>query len=921
MKQIRLLLPLLFAVLTLSVFGQTPIDFDKIDVKDPNAPFFDEPQDYRTLGVDVGLSYQTSDVRPVWGGWGIGVTYEKNMVHQKGGAFDLGIRGRLMYANSRGYDNRATVGVRDNPLPQYKGDSIYFANFLTHQGELAVEGVLTFNQLREKQGIYATLFGGLGIVGYDVRVDQLDANGNKYNYKSLGATPTVSEVRSFHDGNFETSRLGGDTLTGVGFMPSIGAEIGFQVSPKFMIVLGHKWTFTQTDLFDGKEFINKVDKGTRNDFHQYTHIGLKWILGAPKPKRENPRQENPTYPNPTYPTPTNPTPTNPTPREKLPIVRFTAPNAYLETTRERLPIIVKIDNVYDYPSVFLVINGRESRDFAFRNGELTSEILLQEGNNSVTVSAKNSAGSSSDNVNINFRREGTQTNPTNPTPTVSVPRVQITSTGTPTSDNFGGCQTNLEARIDNISSRNEISLTVNGRAVSNFSFDNNTKILRGPLSLGTGTSQIVVSARNSAGVGSDQRSVTCAEKPRVSAPTVRINKPSNGQNFDVNPVEIRATVQNISNRNQVEMYLNGSQITDFVYYNFDKSVTARVNLIAGENQIRIKATNDGGSAEDATRFNLSERPRTNAPVVQILRPSNNSRVSETTANMEAKVDNVTDKNGIQVIVNGVSDLGFTFDIYTHIVRTRVNIQSGQNTITVRAQNETGNAEATVRVMKRGGIEPPPPPPPADKEPPVVSISSPANGSRTTETTVNLTATAQNTEQSQVKVYLNGAELSFRMSGNQIQAMSNLVIGQNTFVVKATNKDGTDEKSVNITRDKVKQLPEPGDKTTGDLPTNDGGLEQPEQAPTIANFNATQPVIDPFDPKPALSVITATVGNVKNAGQIEVYINGAQQTNFTFDVATQQLRLTFEPKGGVSYTFNIVAKNSTGRTTKREVVKF
>jgi hypothetical protein len=921
MKQVRLLLPLIFAVLTFQVFAQTPIDFDKVETKDPNAPFFDEPQDYRTLGVDIGLSYQTSDVRPVWGGWGIGVTYEKNMVHQKGGPFDLGIRGRLMYANSRGYDNRATVGVRDNPLPAYKNDSIYFANFLTHQGELAIEGVLTFNQLREKQGIYATLFGGLGIVGYDVRVDQLDANGNKYNYKSLGATPTVAEVRNFHDGTFETSRLGGDTLTGIGFMPSIGAEIGFQVSPKFMIVLGHKWMFTQTDLFDGKEFINKVDKGTRNDFHQYTHLGLKWILGAPKRKQEYPNEPNPPRPNPTYPTPTNPTPTNPTPKEKLPIVRFTAPSSYLETTRERLPIIVKIDNVYDYPSVFLMINGRESRDFAFRNGELTAEILLQEGNNSVTASAKNSAGSSSDNVNITLRREGTQTNPTNPTPTVSIPRVQITSTSTPTSDNFGGCQTNLEARIDNISSRNEISLTINGRAVSNFSFDNNTKILRGPLSLGSGTSQIVVSARNSAGNGSDQRSVTCTEKPRTAAPTVRINQPSNGQIFDVNPVEIRATVQNISNRNQVEMYLNGNQITDFVYYNFDKSVTARVNLNAGENQIRIKATNDGGSSEDATRFTLREKQRANAPAVQILRPSNNSRVTETVVNMEAKVDNVTDKNAIQVSVNGVNDPSFTFDIYTHIVRTRANIRGGQNSITVRAQNETGTDEARVNVFKRAAIEPPPPPPPPVATPPVIAISSPVNGSRTTDATANLVATIQNATQSQVKVYLNGAELSFRMSGNQVQATSNLALGQNTFMVRALNNDGGDEKTVSITRDKVKRTPDGNDKTVEDLPTNDGGIEKPVQSPTIANFNATQPVIDPFDPKPAVSVITATVGYVKNAGQIELYVNGAQQTNFTFDVETQQMRWTFEPKGGVSYTFNIIAKNDTGRTSKTEIVKF
>jgi Bacterial Ig domain len=920
MKQMRPFLTFLLAILAFSAFGQT-IDFDKIETPDPNKPFFDEPQDYRTLGIDVGISYLTSDVRAVWGGWGIGVTYEKNMVHQKGGAFDLGIRGRLMYANSRGFDNRATVGVRDNPLPAYKSDSSFFANHFTSQGELAVEGVLTFNQLREKQGIYATLFGGLGIVGYDVRIDQLDANGAKYNYKSLGETPTLAQVKALHDGNFETSRLGGDTLTGVGFMPSIGAEIGFQVSPKFMIVLGHKWLFTGTDLFDGKEYINKVDLGIRKDFHQYTHLSLKWILGANKRRQQDPQPvpPQPTYPNPTYPTPTNPTPTS---TEKLPIVRFTSPSAYLETTRERLPIVVKIDHVFDYPSVFLMINGRESRDFAFRNGELTADIQLVEGSNSVTASARNSRGSSSDNVNITLRREGQNpTNPTTPTtPTAVAPRVQITSTGTPTTDNFGGCKTNIEARIENVNSRNEIQMTVNGRAVSNFSFDNNTKILRGPLSLSTGSNQVVIEARNSAGNGNDQRTITCTEKPRQAAPTVQINKPSNGQNFDVNPVDVRATVQNVSNRNQIEVYLNGNRVTDFVYYNYDKSVTARVNANGGENQIRIKATNDGGSSEDVTRFNLTEKPRSNAPTVQILRPSNNARISEATANLEAKVDNVNDKNGIQVIVNGVEDRSFTFDNFIHIVRLRANMRNGQNTITVRAQNETGNAEAGVNVFKRGSIEPPPPPP--SKTPPAVAISNPASGSRTVDPSVNLAATASNVVKNQVKVFLNGREVGFTMVGQQIQTVLNLAIGDNSVTVRATNNDGTDEKTTAITRDRVKRTPDGNDRA-GDteVPTNDGGIDKTEQSPTITNFSASQPVIDPFDPKPAVSVVSATVGGVKNAGQIEIYINGAQQTDFTFDAETQQVRLNFQPKSGVSYTFNIVARNSVGRTSKTEVVKF
>ena len=179
MKQIRLILPLFFAALTCSMFGQTPIDFDKVETTDPNAPRFNEPQGYQTVGIDIGFSYQTSDVRAAYGGWGIGLTYEDNFFHLSGGALDVGLGVRLMYANSKGYDNRATVGNRDNPVAAYSNDSIFFANHLTHHGEFALIGVLTFNQLRERTGIYATLFGGIGIVGYDVKVDQLGANNQK----------------------------------------------------------------------------------------------------------------------------------------------------------------------------------------------------------------------------------------------------------------------------------------------------------------------------------------------------------------------------------------------------------------------------------------------------------------------------------------------------------------------------------------------------------------------------------------------------------------------------------------------------------------------------------------------------------------------------------------------------------------------
>ncbi len=148
---------------------------------------FNEPKGYLTLGLDLGLSYQSSDVKSAFGGWGIGVTLEKNLLHNAGGAADFGVRGRLMYAKSLGFNTSPSSGVSGNPAVNgtynpsvnYKSEGSYYANYRTDQAELGIEGVITLNRLRERTGVYATLFGGLGLDYYNVKIDQLDGNNKK----------------------------------------------------------------------------------------------------------------------------------------------------------------------------------------------------------------------------------------------------------------------------------------------------------------------------------------------------------------------------------------------------------------------------------------------------------------------------------------------------------------------------------------------------------------------------------------------------------------------------------------------------------------------------------------------------------------------------------------------------------------------
>ena len=995
-KNFRFLTAFLLVLTTIaSVWGQ-----EAPQNATPTIQHFNEPQGYGTLGLDVGLSYQSSDVKSSFGGWGIGLTLEKNLSHKTGGALDLGVRGRLMYANSLGFNTVASTGVAGNPAvngtyksaANYTTEGSYFANHRTDQAELGIEAVLTLNRLRERTGVYATLFGGFGLNYYDVKIDQLDGNGKKYDYSTFKPS-TTADVKSFLDGTFESKADGFADSAHFVFMPNLGLEIGYHFSPRFMVVLGHKVTFTKTDLFDGQQWLDKTNLTAKPDFHHYTNLQFKWILGNRKrqvldgdpPKitilqpRLNPfntydgietvraevlgvtfqedvtltvngLQSNFTFKNneltadvllkkgeneiivkgenqygsnfkkliinqleksrlpepPVVVTP--PVQTNPTtPTTQSPRVKFISPAAYSETDRDRQAIRVQIDNVPNYQDVTLTVNGRSYTDFRMSNyGELTYDVLLNEGQNAIVVSARNSAGSSSDAITVNYRR---------PVQRVDYPIVRINSTGNPIENTYGGCQTSLEARVENVVGQRDITLTLNGRTISDFNYNFSTKILRATLNLAAGSNQIAIRARNEAGEGNDRADVTCTQRQRYP-PTVRISQPTNNSITDQRTVDVRATTANVESKNQISVYVNGYQTSDFTYYPFDKSIATRINLNQGENNVRIRVANNDGSNEDLVRFTYRPRVVSVPPRVSIAQPVSGTTTKTPTIDLQATTTNVRDRSQIQVSLNNRAVQSFNFDPNSGSITARMALDAGINTIRVNVSNETGSDAATTSVTysKPVVIETP--------RPPRVTIMRPSDGSKVTDPSVTLEAQVDNVAagKNEVKIILNGAEIPANMNVmRQIRQRIGLAEGVNTITVRGTNKDGTDEKTVRVTYNKAGNVPTiPTDRSTipsrGQIPTTETPL------PTISNFNVTQPVTDPFDPKPLVSVVTATITKTAKSN-IQFKVNDVETQAFEFDELTGQFRYSFGIKSGQSYTFYIRAFNLSGDAVKTETVKF
>lgn len=1005
-KNFRLLTVFMFVLTTMvSVFGQdaAPTTTTNTTIKPAQ---FNEPQGYLTLGLDVGLSYLTSDVKAAFGGWGTGLTLEKNLLHVQNSPIDFGVRGRLMYAKSLGFNITPSNGIAGNPavngsyssVLNYTPEGSYYANHRTDQGELGLEAVLTLNRLREKTGLYATLFGGFGLDIYNVNIDQLNGSNQKYAYSTL-KNPSVTDVRGFLDGSFETKADGFRDSLQSNFMPNLGLELGFHFSPRFMVVLGHKVTFTKTDLFDGQRWADNTTLTAQNDIHHYTNLQFKWIIGNRKRqildgdppkitilrptynayafntydniesikaeilgitfqedatltvnglqanfkfknneltadvllrqgeneiivKAENPhgsnfkkliinRLDKTKVPEP----PVTPTDYNNNPNNnnspnnnnnpnnntvQSPRVKFITPASYSETDRETQAIRVQVDNISNFQDATLTVNGRSITGFRFSYGELSYDVPLNEGQNSIVVAARNSAGSSSDAVTVKYIRAVQR---------VDIPYVRISTTGTPSENTYGGCQTTIEARVENVAGRRDITMTVNGRAVTDFNYDLSSKILRGTISLASGSNQIAIRAKNVSGEGSDRADVTCSQRQR-NPPIVRISQPTNNYIATQKTIDVRATAQNIASKNDIEVYVNGYQISDFAYYPFDKSVTARINLNEGENSIRIRVTNMDGSNEDIVRFTYRSPIVAAPPHVTIQQPSNGLASKTGTADLQATATNIANSNQIQVTLNGRSQ-AFNFDPSSRIITAKLPLDAGTNTIRVNVSNENGSDAATTTVQYSKSVV-------VDAaRPPRVLISRPTDGSTVTTPSVMLEAQVENASaaRNEVKVILNGVEMNAAMNVmRQIRQPLSLKQGVNTITVRAATKDGTDEKTVRVTYSTSAKSGE------AQIPSKGSPTPNATKLPTISNFNVTQPVTDPFDPKPLVSVVTATIMQSSMAG-IQFKINGENIPNFQYDSQTGQFRYNFGIKSGTTYTFYIKASNLEGDVEKTETVKF
>jgi len=841
----------------------------------------DRTPGYWTFGLNGGLAYQTSDVPLTTEGWGVGLTLAKNLYYQPGSTFAFDLRGRLLYAESYGLDHERSYGINRNPvlngsefLDYTKANNqagFVFQNNRTHFGEIGLEGVLHFNKLRERTKINLSLFGGVGLGGYWARTDQADDN-ELYTEGYLGIDTTASrsvirrELNNILDGYHETNAQGND-FANFDFMPGVGIELGYQLTPRFSLGLGHKVTFTRNDDFDGVVFDNQDNISTDNDWHHYTNLNMRWIIDPKKEKQKSPEVDiiNP----------------------RVSTTTIYQPYAFVRAT------VKHVNNAMD---IDLTVNGK-STPFEYNQNILKSDFDLLDGKNTITVSAYNTAGSDSETVYIIYvdrnSKEEQQIDspvvndpiineePVVETPIIPYPIVKITrpyrNSETVELDRYY-----VKATIENVDHKDDVYFTINGRRHDNFSLYGNR--FESDIYLEEGNNRIKIEARNSRGRRSDQANIKLEERIKLIRPLVEITKPYRNPYITKNSRErIEATVGPLDNNCNILFKVNGKTISGFDYRRDE--FTGNANLRVGRNEIEIVASNSVGTSSDRTIIYYELDQKKELPVVKITTPrKQSSRTDKQRIEVKANTENISKKSDVEFKVNGRKKLDFDFDYRTGKIRGLVSLKEGNNRIEIYVSNLDGNDRDKVAVEYYVPVAPP-----------KVKITKPLNRTKVDRARTEFIGTVSNVaSKDQVELFVNRKKIKdFNFSKGRVTTLLTLNKGKNKVQIKARNEGGQDDATISV------EYIVPIIK-----------IVKPKVNFTVPSKNITT--------KKSIYAITVKVENVVDNAKMDLKVNG-KSVAFKFDPRKKKMTANVRLSKG-SNKLVAVAQNDSGMDSDQVNIK-
>lgn len=177
----------------------------------------------------------------------------------------------------------------------------------------------------------------------------------------------------------------------------------------------------------------------------------------------------------------DPGPKPPKPQKK-PELKFILPNVYSTNTNDdEFPIRVRVGYVSQKNDLTLLVNGEKFTAFSLSRGQLSGKVPLNPGKNLVVLTATNSAGTATEEKEFIYSPKATVT----PSIGFITPSALATTTSNEKYD--------IVVASVNVTKKEQVSLTLNGQAIKDFSFSPNTGEIKAKLALKKGDNRIVAS--------------------------------------------------------------------------------------------------------------------------------------------------------------------------------------------------------------------------------------------------------------------------------------------------------------------------------------------------------------------------------------------------------------------------------------------
>ncbi len=369
---------------------------------------------------------------------------------------------------------------------------------------------------------------------------------------------------------------------------------------------------------------------------------------------------------------------------KKPNVDITRPNNNATTTNKNATVKAKVKEVSGKEEIKLTLNGNNISNFSYNRltRELSANVTLKSGGNTIKVVATNDGGSDSDQVKVTLK-----------TVTVKKPVVSITS---PRNNSTSSKNTfSLKSTVKHVSSKSDVRVTLNGKNISSFNYSNGN--VTATLTLKPGKNTIKVRGSNVA--GSDEKTTIVTFSAPKQKPIITIVAPR-GTSVKKPKVSLQAKVAHVKSKRDIIMTVNGKPYSAFSYSASTKMLTTSLTLKEGKNNIVITATNEAGKAVKnlTLKYTSTSISTAKKPVITInsigqptADPFNPGPLKST---ILATVKFVKKKSAITLRVNGQNVSNFTFDTKSGQLQHTFEIKDGTNSIRIEATNSAGSSLVT-----------------------------------------------------------------------------------------------------------------------------------------------------------------------------------------------------------------------------------